>query len=234
MKKTLLTLYLILIGLAVVAQVPQLEREALIDFYEATNGPKWNQSWDLSTAVTEWSGVTVENNSVTGISMFFNNVQGTLPASLGELSNLKVLELSFNKLEGELPASLGRLNQLEVLAFNGNNLSGEIPVSLGRLKNLKQLHLSSNRLSGHLPESFKNLHSLEVLNVFDNNLNGAIPSDIAKNKSLKQVVIAENNFSNPETFSVVLMSNSGMLDLNKENLTPSANTIIAIESEDEN
>ena len=70
--------------------------------------------------------------------------------------------------------------------------------------------------------------------MFDNNLSGMIPQGLASMRSLKEVVIAENDFTNTEAISVILLSNSSLLDLKNTTITPSAKSIIAIETEDEN
>jgi len=234
MKSILLTTILALCSVVLTAQVSPKEKQALLDFYVETQGDQWTQSWDINTPVSEWQGVTVENDKVTGISLLFNNITGELPTSIGDLIHLKTLELSFNKIDGTLPKTLGNLKSLEVLAFNGNSLTGLIPASLGELTNLKQLHLSSNKLFGNVPTSINNLVALEVFNVFDNNLAGSLPVQLANNSNLKELMIAENNFTNTEIFSIVLLSNSGALDLEKRTIVPSAKTVIAIESSDDN
>ncbi|PKA84401.1 leucine rich repeat (LRR) protein [Ulvibacter sp. MAR_2010_11] len=236
MKNTLLTFGLMLCTVALLAQVSAKEKQALLDLFVATNGENWTHSWDTNTPVSDWQGIIVENNKVVSISLLFNNMEGTIPASLGDLEALTVLEMSFNKLSGKLPASLGNLSNLEILAFNGNNLKGSIPESFENLKNLKQLHLSSNKLSGTIPNTLGDLDNLEVFNVFDNNLVGDIPSGLANHRSLRELMVAENNLVSTANFSAVLLSNSGAkIDVNKPVLTPGAKTVIATEtSDDEN
>ncbi|RDK87042.1 leucine-rich repeat domain-containing protein [Marinirhabdus gelatinilytica] len=235
MKSTLITSFFLFFTVIATANVSEAEKEALLDLYVATQGDQWIQSWDLNTPVTNWQGITVENDRVTGISLLFNNLNGELPASIGNLTHLRTLELSFNKIEGNLPTTIGNLKNLQTLALNGNALVGEIPSSVGNLTNLKQLHLSSNQLSGNVPSEINNLTALEVFNVFDNQLVGALPVQLANNSNLKELMIAENKFTNTEIFSMVLMSNSGTLDLQKSSIVPSAKTVIAIEtSEDDN
>ena len=231
MKKALLTPVLALFSVVLIAQVSSKEKEALLDLYVATNGDSWNQSWDLSTPVSNWQGVTVTNNRVTGIRLLFNKLKGELPASIGNLEHLKTLELSFNEISGSLPESLSLLQNLEVLAFNGNDLTGEIPASIEKLENLKQLHLSSNYLVGTVPTGIDKLSNLEVFNVFDNDLTGDLPAKMASNRKLREFMIAENSFTNTEIFSVVLMSQSGQLNLN-QHLVPASKKVMALESEE--
>jgi hypothetical protein len=233
--KTLLSIFFALLcNLSLLAQISESETSALKDLYTATHGENWNEKWDLSKEVSNYDGVTIANGHVTEIRMLFNNLTGTLPASLSALSELKVLELSFNQLGGEIPASFGDFKKLELLALNGNNLSGSIPQNIVNLTNLKQLHLSSNQLIGVLPTALGRLIKLEVFNVFDNDLSGALPLDLASNRNLREFMVAENNFDPSSEISRVLMINSsGSLDLNDTmKLVPSGKSIIAIESSD--
>lgn len=234
MKKLILTFSLALLSCAVFAQVSAKEKQALLDIYIATNGEKWIHTWDINLPVADWQGVSVKENKVTGISLLFNNIEGTLPASIGDLENLEVFELAFNKLKGNIPSSIGKLTKLQVLSFNGNFLSGSIPASIGNLTALKELHLSSNILTGAMPSSVGALEDLTVLNVFDNNLSGVLPNELANHRNLRELVIAENNFQDTEMFSAILLRNSGsQLDLSRPIITPSAKSVIAIETSDD-
>ncbi len=234
MKKLLLTYTGLFFATLMVAQVSHQEKQVLLDFYNSTNGPSWKNPWNLEAPVAQWYGITVENNTVTEIQMLFNNVEGNLPASLGQLKGLKKLELSFNPISGTLPSELGNLNDLEVLALNGTKIHGKIPEALGNLSHLKQLHLSSNELSGTIPSSLGNLMAIEVFNVFDNDLQGALPTGLARCPNLKELMVAENNFTNPQDFSIVLLSNSGAkLDLHPDTpLVEPAQSIIAVERDE--
>jgi hypothetical protein len=52
---------------------------------------------------------------------------------------------------GSLPASLGQLTQLTSLSLFKNQLTGSLPASLAELTQLTQLDLRCNRLTGFLP-----------------------------------------------------------------------------------
>ena len=55
-------------------------------------------------------------------------------------------------LEGPIPANLGNLTNLQMLYLSDNNLSGAIPSGLGNPQsNLEELYLANNRLSGEIP-----------------------------------------------------------------------------------
>lgn len=198
MKKLtyIITALIFTVSFTVSAQkLSQVEKQALVDLYNNTNGDQWKNSWDINGEVATWKGVTIENNTVVGIKLMFNNLEGSLPASIGNLVNLRTLELSFNKISGNIPAEIGNLTKLKVLAFNANMLEGRIPDSIAELKGLRELHLSSNQLTGFLPFKMGTMTKLAVLNVFDNKLSGNIPNDIAQLKGLKQLLVAENGFN---------------------------------------
>jgi len=234
MKNIQLTVIFSLISLSFFAQISNSEKQALQDLYTSTNGDSWNTSWDLNQPATDWQGVTIKDDKVISISLLFNNLEGTIPNSIGQLTNLENLELSFNKLEGSIPSEIGNLKNLKVLAFNGNNLTGPIPTSIGNLSSLNQLHLSSNQLTGEIPQSVTKLEYLEILNVFDNDLSGEIPSDLAYSKNLKQLMVAENNLYTSTEFSTELLSHGASVDLDQQFIIPNTKEVIAIESEEKN
>jgi len=235
MKNIQLTIIFCLLSFSIYAQISTLEKQALQDLYTSTNGDQWNNSWDINQPVSDWHGVTIEDNKVIRISLLFNNMEGELPNTLEQLEHLQVLELSFNKLYGAIPTQLGNLKNLKILAFNANGLNGTIPASLGNLTNLTQLHLSSNYLSGELPETIADLEQLEVLNVFDNNLNGKIPSKLAYLRNLQELLVAQNNFDATNEFSKIILSKGASVELETTSIiNPEDKHIIAIESEEEN
>ncbi|CAM0149580.1 unnamed protein product [Urochloa decumbens] len=81
-----------------------------------------------------------------------NDFQGSIPAAIGDLVQLNVLNMSHNSLTGPIP-NLGNLTQLEALDLSSNGLSGEIPRELASLNFLTTLDLSHNKLVGSIPES---------------------------------------------------------------------------------
>ena len=112
------------------------------------------------------------------LSLYSNQLTGTIPAELGSLTNLERLYLSYNQLTGTIPPELGSLTNLERLYLSYNQLTGTIPPALGSLTNLERLYLSYNQLTGTIPPALGSLTNLEWLNLSGNQLTGCIPQDL--------------------------------------------------------
>lgn len=68
------------------------------------------------------------------------------------MTNMKALDLHHNQLYGSIPPSLGNLSRIQYLDLSHNSLSDSIPLSLGKLEKLTHFDLSFNNLSGVIPD----------------------------------------------------------------------------------
>ncbi len=136
------------------------DRAALVALYRATGETSWTTrtNWNTTAALNTWHGVTTNSaGRVVALNLRANNLSGSIPSDIGDLSALTRLDLSGNRLNGEIPAALGNLSNLTHLDLSGNLLSGEIPAALGNLSNLSRLSLDTNVLSGMLPNDLSSL-----------------------------------------------------------------------------
>ena len=120
----------------------ETDRAALIALYNATDGPNWddNANWNTSEPLDFWHGIDTDpdiDGRVTSLKQKNNGLRGTLPAALGNLSNLIYLNLWGNQLTGAIPSQIGSLSNLETLVLYRNTLSGQIPAALGNLASLE-------------------------------------------------------------------------------------------------
>lgn len=101
---------------------------------------------DLSNkGLSKVPGYVFDRTALVGLNVSNNKLDGALQSQVGQLKNLKVLNLSNNEFTG-VPAEIGQLKNLEILNLSNNKLTG-LPNELGNLSNLKLLDLSGNNYS---------------------------------------------------------------------------------------
>ncbi|GFZ21805.1 leucine-rich repeat protein kinase family protein [Actinidia rufa] len=149
-----------------------------------------------------------------------NKITGNIPANIGNLVSLNILNMFANKLTGSIPASIGKLHKLQLLSFSANKLSGEIPSSIGNLTLLKQLWLRGNNLQGNIPSSLGNCKGLLLLILENNNLTGSIPREVIGIPSLSiSLNFSQNSLTGPVPLEVSNLRNLGILDLSHNKLS---------------
>lgn len=159
----------------------QLEREALIQLFNALDGDHWtnNTNWCSDEPLNTWYGVDSYDGFVNQIRLSNNNLSGFLPDVFGTLTHLSSIALDNNSIEGTLPPSLGSLSGLWELSLSNNRLSGPLP-DISEMNNLDYLNLSGNYLNGEIPacySGFLDKHNWNLL-LSDNCLTGLLPEEI--------------------------------------------------------
>ncbi|KIC01528.1 hypothetical protein OA88_13555 [Flavobacterium sp. JRM] len=224
--------------------IPNIEYQALVDFYNAMNGSKWNNKWDINeNNLNEgaWNGLSIENGHVTGINLNnTNNISGAIPASFGNLKYLKSFSLYGGNYGKDLNttdlSSLSELESLETLDLRYTKLKGNIPASWSKLKKLKTLYLSNNTITG-LPDELGEIENLVTLDLSSNliktipvsigNLSYLVTLNLASNQievlikefeglnALKTLDLSSNKISN----IVALLKSTVSLELNSQSIS---------------
>lgn len=141
-----------------------------------------------------------------------------IPPEYGNLVNLEVLWLTACNLVSTIPSSLGNLKRLIDLDLSVNALTGPIPHSLTSLSSVVQIELYNNSLSGSIPVGWSNLFSLRRFDASMNALEGEIPADLC-GLPLESLNLYENRLSGPLPESVALSPNLYELRLFGNQLT---------------
>ncbi len=176
-------------GLSVIAApahaIPASERAVLIDLYNSTNGAGWatRANWrnaantDFNAVGTEctWIGVgcSAGDANVIVFGLAVNNLTGTLPATLNQLTRLRDFVVSGNAIGGAIP-SLAGLSALRIFYVNGNQLTGAMP-NLSESLALINFRAGNNQLTGPIP-SLTGLTALADFSVEVNQLSRPLPN----------------------------------------------------------
>ncbi|XP_028798438.1 receptor-like protein EIX1 [Neltuma alba] len=177
-----------------------------------------NISGDLQRFISNTSWC--DTHSLQTLDLARNQLTGMLP-NLSGFSFLQNLYLYDNQLEGTIPESIGLMSQLKSLLLGGNNLGGLITEShFKNLSNLLVISLSHNPLSLEISTSWippfqllsmqmascmiglnfpiwlRNQHQLFSLDISDGGLSGSVPEwFLPRSKNIYYMNISFNNFS---------------------------------------
>ncbi|CAL9115690.1 unnamed protein product [Musa textilis] len=146
------------------------------------------------------------------------NVTLHILVSLGNLTNLRHLDLGDNSISREIPPTIGNFVRLEYLDLSFNGIIGKIPQSIGNLSNLVELHLSVNNIVGWIPPSIGNLTNLVYLDLSWNNIVGWIPSSMGNLTNLVCLDLSWNNIVGWIPSSMGNLTNLVYLDLSRNNI----------------
>ncbi|MDE0232805.1 MAG: Ig-like domain-containing protein [bacterium] len=205
------------------AQCPPLtERDVLELLYRNTGGSGWSQrgGWLTGAPLSEWDGIETDaSGRVVALTLRDNRLTGSIPAELGQLPELRSLDLYYNRLSGSIPPELGDLDRLEQLDLSRNELSGSLPIELGKLSELQILDLRSNELSGPIPAELGDLDRLERLILGWNQFTGEIPVELGQLSELRDVRLSGNNLSGSIPVEIGDLSRLDYLALSQNQLS---------------
>ncbi|USN57192.1 MAG: hypothetical protein H6766_01670 [Candidatus Peribacteria bacterium] len=140
--------------------VPVAECQALLDLYDSTDGANWytNTNWDTDSDICGWYGLSCDYGDivphVNQVSLGYNNLIGTLPASLADVTYMQYFSLSDSGITGSLPDSRSAWSNIYSFQISDTQLTGSLPDSWSAWSNINDFDVRNNQISGVLPDSW--------------------------------------------------------------------------------
>jgi len=150
------------------------------------------------------------------ISLGQSGIYGTIPETIGNITNLTTLALNTNNLSGTLPQSISKLSLVLFYTFDNPLLGGDVEHIFENMKNLTyllikncnytsrlpifgssrvvDLELSNNNFYGDIPDNWRNLTLITYLILKNNKISGGL-EHILNLHNLNYLDISSNNFS---------------------------------------
>jgi Leucine-rich repeat (LRR) protein len=218
--------------------ISDTELSALHDLYDSTAGTTW--SWNLllpSTSMwsfpanlsdpcsNDWQGVGClsigadDKCVIVGLQLPSYGLQGYLPFSIANLSNLAIFNVSDNTLSSTIPSSVQTLSALTSFDVSENFFEGFLPLEIESLSVLSTLILYFNHFSGPIPSEFGRLTAVTYLDIYGNSLAGPIPSELGYLTLLTTLYLGNNSLSGSLPSSFGALSLLQTLDLSMNNFT---------------
>ncbi|KQJ89251.1 putative receptor-like protein kinase At3g47110 [Brachypodium distachyon] len=147
-----------------------------------------------------------------------NNLVGQIPTEWPP--NLQELNLANNNLSGTIPPSLANITTLESFHCGLNNLVGNVPNSFAKFSRQKYLFVSANRLTGRFQQAILNISTLVDLSLTENQITGELPSNLGNHlPNLQRLFLAANLFQGYIPNLFITASKLTLLDMSRNNFT---------------
>ena len=126
-----------------------------------------------------------------------NELTGKFSDKFTQLTNLKSLYIDNNpNLQGSLPASIGNMKKLESINIARTQFSGTIPYELSQCTALKNIMAWKNKLSGEIPDFWDKLPNVGVVQFYSNpDITGPIPPTMGTLKKATGIQLKECNLT---------------------------------------
>ncbi|TYI91888.1 hypothetical protein E1A91_D02G027200v1 [Gossypium mustelinum] len=150
-----------------------------------------------NTKLSPWTFPDLsQSTSLVEVQLDNTNLYGTLPDVFQSLNSLKSIRLSYNNLSGTLPASLAG-SMIQNLWINNQNVgfTGTLDV-LSNMTDLLQVWVHKNMFTGQIPDLSKSMGIFDI-QLRENLLTGPVPGSLTNLPSLKNISLSNNKLQGP-------------------------------------
>ena len=181
---------------------------ALVAIFNATGGAeKWHADhvWKLNKPLNEWYNVKLnEQGRVIQVNLAKGTITApwTLPAEIGDLTELTNLRIIGCQLTGAIPEEIYNLTKLVSLYLTNNTPTWTLSPKIAGMTELKDLYIDQNpNLTGELPKELGQLKKLVNINVAQTGISGEIPAEMSGCSSLNNLMAYKTQLTGiPDNF----------------------------------
>ncbi|XBI14993.1 hypothetical protein VPH35_057493 [Triticum aestivum] len=158
------------------------------------------------------------------LNLGYNGLFGQFPDTLGNMTNLQVLDISVNKItDMMMTGNLENLCSLEIIDLSRNEINTDISVMMKSLpqctwKKLQELDLGGNNFRGTLPNFIGDFTRLSVLWLDYNNLVGPIPPQLGNLTCLTSLDLGGNHLTGSIPTELGALTTLTYLDIGRNDL----------------
>jgi hypothetical protein len=128
----------------------------------------------------QWTGISCNGNTVTGLALSRQGLQGSIPDDVGLWTGLTTFDVSLNQLGGSLPSSIGSWTSLTTFDVRLNQLVGSLPSSIGSWTGLTYVDVHRNQFSGTIPNEISKWKPVTDAFFDANMFQGTMPSSFCQ------------------------------------------------------
>lgn len=132
-------------------------------------------SFVLNDAIFAWDGSPLEYGStlkpsigdmdeIKSLNISYGHIYGPLPEEIGKLTKLQIFKAEENCFEGPLPSTMAAWKQIKSVVLQHNYFTGDLPAFIGDWTELQELNISHNGFA-NIPDCFEKLQKLESLDM---------------------------------------------------------------------
>lgn len=199
---------------------PNPAKTILDKLFKDTGGRYWKHhaNWTRpSVPICHREGIVCAGDNIVEIELLDNNLKGTIPPEVFDLTEIKLLgftnnqvDLSFERMDRAQNLVVLKLSNTQVRSLNhldkaapslkeihlaGNQLDGPIPEVVYDLPHVRKIFLSNNAFTGSLSDSVADMTALQELELAGNKLTGTIPTVLGAFTDLRRLQLSNNELS---------------------------------------
>ena len=146
-------------------------------------------------------------------------LQGTIPSTVGKLTNLRQFGIYYCKLSGSIPNELFLAKKLKYLNLQDNNLSGTLSPDIGNLRELETLVLANNDIEGEVPFESMAFGFLRYLGLSSNRFSGELKPAIGYYPKIRYLYLDHNQFRGQLPLSLGSASNLRSINVDHNDIS---------------